>query len=276
MDKSDEKYGKEFENWVKCCIALRHLKAGLVRFVDNQVHLIHNSVIRGLQSRIKIELVHCHSCVTNVNGACKHDVKIECETCKGMHCADKIQHHPDECTWAQCKHCREKFCSQCCVSSHVVKPCNCTASTIQPIHDTRFCLHSIRSKCNCNGKRTALTRPCKNKLCGHLYDAALQVHAKQDPQFINSDPKLWRIDAWEFAKCFLSTPGYDGLKCPGALDAAALLSICINNQRIHSSIHNMNIFREVSMLLFTGSCLEIGHLNSCNQLMYLLKMVLCF
>lgn len=245
MNNSEERCDKEFGNWVKCCIALRYLKSGLLQFVENEVKQVHTTTLRSFKS-LCVELVHCVPCVTASN--CTHNAKLDCDTCTRKHCADKLKQHFGECTWEQCTRCKDIFCSDCTTLSHVIKACDCTATTILPDHSGGACLHAIHSKCNCNRKRAANARTCKNKLCGHVYDAILQIHAKRDPQFVNCDPRLWKNDYWEFAKCFISSPGYAGKKCPDDLDAAALLSICINQKSIHSSLGSIKSFTKVRFL----------------------------
>lgn len=260
MDKSEEEFDKEFGNWVKCCIALRYLKSGLLPFVENEVKQIHSSTLRSLKSKYCFELVHCVPCVTS--SSCNHIVKLDCDTCTDKHCADKLKQHFGECTLAQCRQCTGIFCSECSTLAHVIKACDCTDTTILPNHSRRACLHAIHSKCNCNGKRAANARACKNKLCGHLYDAVLQIHVKGDPQFVNCDPRLWKNDHWEFAKCFVSSPGYAGKKCPDDLDAAALLSICINQKSIHSGLKRIKTFTEVS---YSASVHVTIHTINCEK-----------
>lgn len=253
MENCQQNSKHDFGNWVKCCTALRYLRSGLQSFVSDEVEQIHKSTLRSL----KIELIHCMPCTSNSSRQCSHDTKLECDTCKLKHCADKIKQHHGDCIWAQCLHCRDQFCTECKVSSHELKKCECTIATLKQFHHKQSYKQSYRSKCNFNGKGAAKAQACRNNVCHHFYDSAISKHEKHDPMFVNCDPTLWREDPWEFAKCFLSSPGFAGRKCPKDLDAAALLSICINEKAIHTSIKNIQLFIDVSTMLRTFYTIQL-------------------
>lgn len=252
MDNSEEEYDKHFGNWVKCCIALRCLKSGLLSFVDSEVKQIHETTLRQISSLCSVELVHCAPCVASRK--CNHAVKLDCETCKVKHCADIIKQHPEECSWVACEQCKDMFCSKCARLKHVLKVCECMVNNTSPSQSSCNCLNANCSSCNCysNSNANTATKTSKFKVCDHVYDALRKQHENGKPTLVNCDPKLWKNDHWEFAKWFINTPGYVDKKAPEDLDAAALLSVCINLKSLHSSIQNIKTFQEVSTLVLYG------------------------
>ncbi|XP_052785598.1 uncharacterized protein LOC128221165 [Mya arenaria] len=91
---------------------------------------------------------------------------------------------------------------------------------------------------------------CKNKFCDSICDRILSTYYpyQKTPIWANTDSTKWsdrNIGYWEIAKCFFNTPGYLDKEGPNTTDGSGLISICLNNKGIRSSISNVLVFEEV-------------------------------
>lgn len=256
-DSEEETYDPRLNNWIKCARGLHFVQNGLQSFVDEEISDQHKSILRSLK---RMSLVHCQLCCSKSPSAssCVH-VKLKCDQCSHDHCAQTISIQCNKCSLVECQTCQEIFCSQCSLSSHVLSLCDCSAATIQPSHRRRNCRYGGKGRCNCS-KRTA--KACRLDICGDIYDQIINQHAMKDPMFSYCDPRLWLRSPWEIGKCFLSTPVQQNAQSRD-IDAAGLLSICINNIGFHGKIQAISNFESVSIL-----CQQLK-LNAFNVVVYM-------
>lgn len=242
MASAAENTDAEFGNWVKCCIALRYLRDGLKPFVDSAIQLQHQNIVEAIHRQFETALVHCEQCHIQPGKCVSHGTKLYCETCCRDHCANRLSYHSKPCIFTECLQCNDNYCEDCELSSHFMSLCDCTANSILPNHDKNYCTYQ---KCNCKEPRLRKTKPCKTNWCGHFYNEILNVHMFRDPYFVNAKPHLWKKNPWEFAKCFLSTPGHEASQSSDDADVTALMSICRNDKFIQTSIKHLSRLDQV-------------------------------
>ncbi|KAH3847132.1 hypothetical protein DPMN_089447 [Dreissena polymorpha] len=109
----------------------------------------------------------------------------------------------------------------------------CDVKTLKPFHTPVECTYK---RCDCRGNSRKVCP--ENEACGVMYDQIKASHVSNNPNWSNTDSKLWSTSPWEQMKCYIVTPGYEETDNICDADITALLQICLNNSQINVLFFN--------------------------------------
>ena len=82
------------------------------------------------------------------------------------------------------------------------------------------------SSCSFETSSTCQDKSCSNK---ELSERIKNAHFQKKPSFGNTNPKDCWSQPWEFAKCFMPSNGYQGIRSVDDTDFPGLISVIVNS-----------------------------------------------